>query len=475
MNKRTSYFQILPFFRLLLSFQCGVVPSHRVTPIVTAMPKRRNQAPSNTTTSMCDMHADILDRIASSLSPPDAFSFVSTSKSLFWSAAPEEGYQPLGVKLVQAALRRRLDETLNYITAPDACAYDGSASDTSTSSGDQGNRRAFSLRDLFPPKLIPSDVKTKPQVLLSGSLAVMSVMGVQSDDVRWEDADVDIFCTWEAAPFVRQRLFENCGLICSGHDNSYMSPGPDEVLKFGDFTQTALSHVESYCSRPTEGMSHGAGVGRDYPSPYSSDAYFAQVSKWGAHAINEPYGKVGVPWGSQGDFFLYDYHLREEGNVQLIVGVEDVGDARELLNSFDLQICKCSFDGTTFRVPNALKSFAGHTVVTPARRALVQDFMRNVEKFADDVEYVHGDTSEMVKVLSKMTAKSWNGVGGTRFKETWVTTYAGEKTLSHDFVARYIFLTKLVERMQKYNERGVAIDDPPKGALDWEVAKYVEG
>ena len=102
--------------------------------------------------------------------PPDTFALVSTSKSLFRSAA-KQGPLPLGVKLVQAALRRHLDESLEDI----------SSQTMRVSYETVGKRRAFTLGDLFLPRLVKT-TKRKPQVLLSGSLAVMSVMGVPVSD-----------------------------------------------------------------------------------------------------------------------------------------------------------------------------------------------------------------------------------------------------------------------------------------------------
>ena len=144
------------------------------------MPKRKQASPHDV--SMCDMPEEILEHIASSLSPPDAFALVSSSKAIFWSTA-REGSQALGVKLVQASLRQHLETLLQHILAHDR---EG-----------RGPRRAFTVQDLFPPNLVPKDSKTKPQVLLPGSLAVKSVMGlgVSRTDEKWKKADVDIFCT----------------------------------------------------------------------------------------------------------------------------------------------------------------------------------------------------------------------------------------------------------------------------------------
>ena len=234
--------------------------------------------------------------------PPDTFALVSTSKSLFRSAA-KQGPLPLGVKLVQAALRRHLDESLEDI----------SSQTMRVSYETVGKRRAFTLGDLFLPRLVKT-TKRKPQVLLSGSLAVMSVMGVPVSDDKWKHMDVDIFCTWEPAPFGRQRLIERCGLICSGVDNSDKQEGGDLSAKFGapDFfncVQTALSHVENYSSRPTEGKSGEDDFDDDDEAPdrleYTSDAYFARACEWGA-TVDTSHRPVGVPGGSAGGAFPHD-------------------------------------------------------------------------------------------------------------------------------------------------------------------------
>ena len=140
---------------------------------------------------MSDMPEHILERLALELSPPDAFAFVSTSKRLFWKPRGR-GPGALGVRILQAALKRHLDAVLKGITSSgaDSVHY----------------RRALTCEDLFPQNLVVPGRGEKPQVLLSGSLAVQAVLGVSPDDEKWNAADVDIFCTWEAAPFVRQRL-----------------------------------------------------------------------------------------------------------------------------------------------------------------------------------------------------------------------------------------------------------------------------
>ena len=75
----------------------------------------------------------------------------------------------------------------------------------------------------------------------------------ESEVNHWKDADIDIFCTWDAAPMIRRRLFQRCGLICSGVDNTYMQSGRDLAGDIEESTSSVVHHVESYSSRPTEG------------------------------------------------------------------------------------------------------------------------------------------------------------------------------------------------------------------------------
>jgi hypothetical protein len=229
--------------------------------------------------SLCDLDEDVLTLIASSLSPPDVFALVTSSKRAFWSeqapgrvqrelvlrkalsaklssirkqvseemtefkkakvkveaaAAEAEARRsklaqllakvdeaeaeyaelggdeaaenvlaenpPLAVTLVQAALRRHLDALLQDLTLRTKDCL------------------PWTLQDLFPEEEREKDFDAsgRPQVLLSGSLAVQSALGIHPGDEAWKRCDVDIFCTWEAAPAVRRRLIERCKLICSG-------------------------------------------------------------------------------------------------------------------------------------------------------------------------------------------------------------------------------------------------------------------
>jgi len=167
------------------------------------------------------------------LTAPDIASLARTTR-LFWVQGA--GTEPLGRALVQKAMKEHLEHRLSAIQ-PAGC-------------------RSLKLQDLFPNGS-SCDAAGRPQVLLSGSMAVQAALGTE-----WH-SDVDIFCTWEAAPTVRQWLVENCGLICSGANDTYDSRGPAQL--------TIIDHVEGFAPPPEVGSyeleSRGWGTDRRTLTP----------------------------------------------------------------------------------------------------------------------------------------------------------------------------------------------------------------
>tara|TARA_B110000503_G_scaffold108816_1_gene162758 strand:+ start:1020 stop:2468 length:1449 start_codon:yes stop_codon:yes gene_type:complete len=322
--------------------------------------------------SLSGLSEELVEHIASFLAPPDVYSFlaaIETSSSFS---------QPLAARLmqpVQSELWRQLDANLKDVI-----------------SRKKEDRPLFTLDDLFPEddREEDFDEEGRPQVLLSGSCAVQAALGRVFEDPDGE-VDNDIFCTWHAAPLVRQRLVERCGLICAGVDNKTYKHQFDERDHVGDHKFSTVDHVEWYAGRPTDGESR---IGPGEYVPYSSDEYYQEALECGKETVdycevrgNTVYRKwVGLPGGSAGGNFPYDFDLRACAFVQLIIGNEDTEDARALLNSFDLEICKCHFDGRDFFVPNPKDTFAGRTAMTASRRAMVEKFCERIAAFDNETQ-----------------------------------------------------------------------------------------
>ena len=417
-------------------------PLRAPRPLVDMRPE--TETLNTTPPSLCDMSEDILERIVSFLDPPSVYFLVTSSKALF---------RPHGSRLViKASMTRRLEGVLADITSgsrrpPIEASY----------------RRPFTVQDLFPDEErdLDFDASGRPQVLLSGSAVVQSVLGK-----TWEDSDIDIFCTWEAAPIIRRRLIDRCGLICSGVDNDYMQEDRDLAGDIEGTTRSVIHHVESYSSLPTREEGYPKyidwAVDTEYRrKPFDFDEYMKLTKEWGAKVLEEKsfwFGNpvVGRPGGSLEGDFLYDFNLRENKFVQLIIGTQHHKDARTLLTTFDLKICKCAFTGRGFIIPAPADTFAGRTVITPARHDIVKQFLKSFAKLVDNVEDdVYLDQRlELHEILTGMTKRSWKGVG--------LGPYEGG---IREFSRRYMFCTRLFQRLEKYDRRGIEITNAPDHAL----------
>ena len=297
-------------------------------------------------------------------------------------------------------------------------------------------------------------------MIIAGSAAVKCA--VPSRSGKWRPGDIDIFCTWDAAPMVRRRLFQRCGLICGGvvTNTSYTE---DRYLA-GDVENRAsavISHVEEYARRPMTQQedvgNHGHYGGTNY-----KDDYYKLAKKWGAEVLpprSSMGPDIGMPGGALGGDFLFDYNYKDYGFVQLIIGKPHVKDATKLLRHFDIEICKCAFSASKVYIPAAVETLAGRTFITPARHALADGFMKALNqvkpKFPDGT-CNYG--SDMPKVLAKMSKQVWKGIG--------LPPYKGAQ---HDFEHKYTVIARLFERIQKYHRRGVMITNAPDGALDWDI------
>ena len=148
-----------------------------------------------------------------------------------------------------------------------------------------------------------------------------------------------------------------------------------------------------------------------------------------------------MPGGALGGDFLFDYHFKDEGFVQLIIGKPHVKDATKLLRHFDIEICKCAFSASKVYIPAAVETLAGRTFITPARHALADGFMKALNqvkpKFPLSTTCSYDD-SEMPKVLAKMSKQVWKGIG--------LPSYNGDK---YDFEHKCTVIVKALRTHQE--------------------------
>ena len=243
-------------------------------------------------------------------------------------------------------------------------------------------------------------------MLLSGSIVVQAALGEQ-----WKKSDVDIFCTWEAAAKVRERLIEKGKLVCSGACDTYFFP-PDAE----DVSQ--VDHIEGYAALPQPGH-HALKRSWHSKDELSPDEFLKQAIEHGQEQVDtqgfhsglpifDQPKRVGLPGGSTGGRFPYDYRLERETFVQLIIGKEASHDARDLLQSFDLRICQTSFDGAGFHIPQPHETLTGVTRMLPERHKLVSAYLSAELGQAVQAE---GGMYEIPDVIEDMGDDVWEGIG----------------------------------------------------------------
>ena len=66
------------------------------------------------------------------------------------------------------------------------------------------------------------------------------------------------------------------------------------------------------------------------------------------------------------------------GKIDLIVARRSKSP-NDLLQDFDLNICKASFDGSKFHIPNPHQTFSRKTTMEPSRKAVVESYVTHFQ------------------------------------------------------------------------------------------------
>ena len=170
------------------------------------------------------------------------------------------------------------------------------------------------------------------------------------------------------------------------------------------------------------------------------------------------------------------FDFNGEGNTDLVVS--KVGkNAYDLLDDFDLTICKASFDGTHFKIPSPHQTFAGKSTYDPTRRAIINSYMNHyrnpstdevydkcmnasaiIQKVCKDVPrapfYRYVDMAKELPDRYNPNAEPWDVEGGTFYDPKVQVKYAAPAQF-HNWTCI------LAKRLEKYQKRGIEVIDPP--------------
>mmetsp|Transcript_23334 Transcript_23334/g.53531 ORF Transcript_23334/g.53531 Transcript_23334/m.53531 type:complete len:491 (-) Transcript_23334:213-1685(-) len=338
--------------------------------------------------------------------------------------------------------------------------------------------------------------------VIAGSTMVQACLGVlwgEGGEKTYGDgkSDVDIFCSAKAAPAVRSWLVEKSDCMFVGlKDSAYECGATSEKMLYA--VDTNIHHVEHWGSimENVGNNEYYHHFGKEGSLPPGVDAksteYYKEIVGYGKQCqssidekfeyslhftslgidLNEAYD---VKPKSGGDL-PYDFH--GEGDIDLVVGrlKDKSGDKKiapsDLLSDFDLEICKCSFDGKKFHIADPHNTFSGKTQMEPKRRAVVSSYANHFSPPANN-KYMDGDvaafhTSAVIRKV-RVDIPSSPFYGRLDFAASLPNRY-NPQDLLHDRITRvkygasiqfHNFVKKLIDRLKKYQSRGIEVLNAP--------------
>ena len=180
------------------------------------------------------------------------------------------------------------------------------------------------------------------------------------------------------------------------------------------------------------------------------------------------------------------------GNIDLIVAKAGI-PASSLLDGFDLEICKASFDGKNFHIPDPHLTFAGKTKMESNRRAVVGSYVKHHREPPEAEEqypmamYASRLASSTIRAVRKdvPNAPFYRLLDVAATLPDRYNPHAGLFDRRGSFMNDSVVQAKwappiqfhnwccaLIDRLHKYQKRGIDVVDAPTIADDFRIERY---
>jgi hypothetical protein len=213
-----------------------------------------------------------------------------------------------------------------------------------------------------------------------------------------------------------------------------------------------------------------------FPTPWYCSDYLDDL---GIDTESEVYAIKPKPGGN------LPYDFDGVGKIDLIVAQSDLPVA-SLLDGFDLEICKASFDGKKFHIPDPHLTFAAKTRMEPNRKAVVGSYVRHHPGEPEGRRYIEPiDLARLASTTIRAVRKDVPRTpfyGQLDFADSLPDLYDpnadwplmnfhhpavrwkhGLKIQFHNWVC------VLINRLRKYQKRGIEVVDAPTIAEDFVI------
>ena len=218
-------------------------------------------------------------------------------------------------------------------------------------------------------------------VAMSGSIVVQAALGV-----TWDGSDIDLYCTDDAAPVVRSWLIAYVHQVLVGIDTGCSQEGRPRAVSPGTPRQrnnwdgNPIFHVEHWANAPNDGdllRSEDSAMDRQWefnleevcrPSP----VFFRDAVVLDGPAETDDALRLRVV-RSYEDVLPIPHEPRlchragkdRKGCININLIVMNTGSRIvDAIDDFDIDICKCTWDGHKFRISSPRNTFEQRTELT---------------------------------------------------------------------------------------------------------------
>jgi hypothetical protein len=185
-------------------------------------------------------------------------------------------------------------------------------------------------------------------------------------------------------------------------------------------------------------------------------------NKWKNLGIKrEPIDSIGP---LEGDDFPFNFEA--DANLDLVVAEKEVSSALTLLESFDLLICKASWNGQCFHIKDPHSTFSRCFCMEPNRKAIMQKYL----SFTEAARRRHKSRHKVVDLaVKKLEAEgSYVQAGLKKYLPKGCDLHLGELLCDTADYQYHNFVCKLFLCLNRYLCRGLEID-VPQGATQFEI------
>jgi len=345
-------------------------------------------------------------------------------------------------------------------------------------------------------------------VAISGGIMVQTALGE-----TWKGSDIDVYCTQAAAPAVRSWLIRDVKQVLVGVNCRYKDVVPWSLK------DPVVDHVEYWANAPADGERYKSGARTMWEFDYDEVCHRGPVGFQGNALFDgtepiddDPHsflmitkGGVPIPFEPRLLHTLDVYGARvmkkDVVTIDLIVVKSGESISRAIQN-FDIDICKCSWDGLgSFHVPAPRNTFRRLSELSNGQEANEMLFYANCvtvesqkpfSEMMKELQAKHRETHTMLweKQLKHLRAMNEDiaelfvqlglvvdtfNVFSPEFDVPlpvdimWLTrelremliqnVVKGPGTNGHD---KHNSIVKSVERIQKYNRRGITVKPRPR-------------